>query len=678
MTTDTLTPRPGGAPAGGARSAYERLLDALRAHGSTVTEKGDRQAIANCAGPAHAHGDRNPSLSLRAGEGQALVYCHAGDDVADILAALDLGMADLYDDERGRRYTYRDRYGAPLLHVTRTPDKKFRQTAAAAGVRPRDLPWTLYQLPEVTAAASAGRWIVLCEGEKDADQVTALCGPDVVGTTGRGGATNIAKTDLTPLHGARVIAVPDRDVAGDVWAAQVHDQLADAAGELVFMRARTGKDISDHLAAGHDLAALDAYDPAPADQLDAEAVFWEARPELATIRHYARAAMASPWAVLGCVLARVALSTPPTVVIPPLGNDRAAVASLNFFVGLVGPSGVGKGVATAAARTFLDVPPGGGRAIEERPLGSGEGISHMFVETDENGDTMPAAYSVWFDVPEVDTLTALVQRKSSTTASEVRKMFSGEGLGFQNADVARRKITPAHSYRATLVAGVQPEKAGPLLDDAAGGTPQRFIWLPATDPGAPDVTPEAPEPIRWTCPASPLTLDRTMLKVARSIKEQLQAERRARLREEITDNNGQQSIVRLKVAALLALLNGRLDVTESDWHLADHIMTVSDQTKQRMRDTIAADAARTAQQRAEARAAFDEHQDTAAVARTARKILPKLTTEPTSASNVRASLGKNLREYFDAAIDDLIRRGLAIRLEDEYQGRPRTMLRRPD
>nr|BFF20083.1 hypothetical protein GCM10025730_36040 [Promicromonospora thailandica] len=162
-----------------------------------------------------------------------------------------------------------------------------------------------------------------------------------------------------------------------------------------------------------------------AGDLDVESVFWEARPELAAVRQTARAALASPWAVLGCVLARVALSVPPSVVIPPLGNDRSAVASLNVFVGLVGPSGVGKGVATRAAEDFLDIQPGAGRLIVEVPLGSGEGISHMFIHTDSEGEETPAIHSVWFDVPEIDTLTALIGRKASTLASEVRKMFSG-------------------------------------------------------------------------------------------------------------------------------------------------------------------------------------------------------------------------------------------------------------
>ncbi|MFC8798006.1 hypothetical protein ACFT2C_09780 [Promicromonospora sp. NPDC057138] len=412
------------------------------------------------------------------------------------------------------------------------------------------------------------------------------------------------------------------------------------------------------------------------EDLDPESVFWEARPELAAVRQYARAAMASPWAVLGCTLARVALSVPPVVVLPPLGNDSSAVASLNLFVGLVAPSGVGKGVATRAAEGVLNVPPGGGRLIVERPLGSGEGMAHVFTDTDDDGEDTPAVHSVWFDVPEVDTLTALVGRKASTLASEVRKMFTGEGLGFQNADATRRKIVPAHSYRAALVAGVQPRKAGPLLDDAAGGTPQRFLWMPATDPGAPDELPPTPEPLTWTSPVLATEHRRILLNVAAPIKALLQDERRKRLREELTDDNGQQSLVRLKVAALLALLARRLDVTEGDWQLADYVMDVSDRTRTRMRDALRADAVQAVRERAEARAAFDEHQDDAVVRRTAQKILARLDVEPTPASAVRSALGKNLRDYFEAAADTLIARGLIERTDDEYRGQSKVMLRR--
>jgi hypothetical protein len=59
-------------------------------------------------------------------------------------------------------------------------------------------------------------------------------------------------------------------------------------------------------------------------------------------------------------------------------------------------------------------------------------------------------------------------------------------LGSANADAVRRVILRKHTYRFGMVVGVQPEKAGPLLFDAPAGTPQRLIWLPATDPAIPN------------------------------------------------------------------------------------------------------------------------------------------------------------------------------------------------
>ncbi len=72
---------------------------------------------------------------------------------------------------------------------------------------------------------------------------------------------------------------------------------------------------------------------------------------------------------------------------------------------------------------------------------------------------------------------------------ELRKLWMGEQLGFNNASKATRSILAAHSYRASLIVGVQPIKAGPLLDDADGGTPQRFMFLPVGDPDAPEIAP---------------------------------------------------------------------------------------------------------------------------------------------------------------------------------------------
>src|SRR5204862_283443 len=79
---------------------------------------------------------------------------------------------------------------------------------------------------------------------------------------------------------------------------------------------------------------------------------------------------------------------------------------------------------------------------------------------------------------------------------ELRKAWMGERLGFGWANAEKAVVVMGHRYRMTMVVGVQPGRGGALLQDADGGTPQRFIWLPTTDPDAPDEPPEEPEPLR--------------------------------------------------------------------------------------------------------------------------------------------------------------------------------------
>lgn len=54
-------------------SAYDRLLDELRTHGSEVRENGNGHAMAQCP----AHDDRNLSLSVTSTESRVLIHCHA-------------------------------------------------------------------------------------------------------------------------------------------------------------------------------------------------------------------------------------------------------------------------------------------------------------------------------------------------------------------------------------------------------------------------------------------------------------------------------------------------------------------------------------------------------------------------------------------------------------------------
>ena len=73
--------------------AYERVLDALGSYGTRV-QKHNGQARAQCP----AHRSRGLTLAVKRTDDGALLHCHAGCEAADVLAALHLGLRDLFDE----------------------------------------------------------------------------------------------------------------------------------------------------------------------------------------------------------------------------------------------------------------------------------------------------------------------------------------------------------------------------------------------------------------------------------------------------------------------------------------------------------------------------------------------------------------------------------------------------
>ena len=62
---------------------------AARLKGETRPD-GSGNYACHCPGPMHKHGDANPSLSVKDGaSGRPLLFCHAGCDFRDIVAALE-------------------------------------------------------------------------------------------------------------------------------------------------------------------------------------------------------------------------------------------------------------------------------------------------------------------------------------------------------------------------------------------------------------------------------------------------------------------------------------------------------------------------------------------------------------------------------------------------------------
>lgn len=154
-----------------------------------------------------------------------------------------------------------------MFRVVRRSDKRFHQehwsgTGWAKGLA--GAPKVLYNLPAVLAATNEGGIVWVVEGEKDADALTAL---DLVATTNPGGAGKWTDEHTNALLGAKLVNVVwDRDEEGQRHALQVVEALAAAGLRVRTLRAKAGKDVSDHLAAGHTLDQLVRSKPKPKQQ----------------------------------------------------------------------------------------------------------------------------------------------------------------------------------------------------------------------------------------------------------------------------------------------------------------------------------------------------------------------------------------------------------------------------
>lgn len=122
--------------------AAERIVDALRAHGFTVrTTAGGRQ-IAQCP----VHGGREPKLSIRQNGNKASVRCYKGCTDADVLAAIEMTVGDLYNEPRGA--------GAEAIPVAGQEELPMHATEADSEPSPWDgLPLTPNHREILAAAA---------------------------------------------------------------------------------------------------------------------------------------------------------------------------------------------------------------------------------------------------------------------------------------------------------------------------------------------------------------------------------------------------------------------------------------------------------------------------------------------------------------------------------------------
>jgi hypothetical protein len=393
---------------------------------------------------------------------------------------------------------------------------------------------------------------------------------------------------------------------------------------------------------------------APSGQESTLEEFWDARPVLGHIRDFARARRVGPWALLGCVLVRVVAIVPPNVMLEALVGGYA---SLNLYVGIVSVSGGGKGTAENAALDAIDLD-----YVPTFGPGSGEGIGHLFYKWDRKDQKLKQhTTSVIISAAEIDTLAALKTRQASTLFPELRKVWMGEPLGFAYVADEKRLTIPRHSYRLCLITGIQPANASPILDDHTAGTPQRFLWLPADDPDAPEQRPPEPEqwpdPL-WTPHGEIGVTWQPVMHVCDTARAEIDQARLAQLRGQLSEAlDGHALLGQLKVAAALALLHGRTTgITEQDWQLAGVVRAVSDQTRQRVIHTLDQATANSNRARAEAEAQRAIHVGRRltddAIQRVSRALLRQLdaANDWITHSTLRGKLPSRDRKYFSEAI----------------------------
>jgi putative DNA primase/helicase len=220
-----------------------------------------------------AHDDKNPSLAVGEGQELILLHCHAGCAVEEVVQALGLEMRDLYHDSgngangRGEfeiEATF-DYETVPLSQVVRLAGKRFVQrhrcptgrdgwswdlggrTCACPRIQP-----VLFQLSATLKAAEAGGVIWVCEGERDADRLSAL---QLTATTNPGGAGKWRKAYSEALAGAHIIIIPDNDKLGREQAQKAARAVYGTAASIKIVEllgVPPKGDVSDFLDGNHD------------------------------------------------------------------------------------------------------------------------------------------------------------------------------------------------------------------------------------------------------------------------------------------------------------------------------------------------------------------------------------------------------------------------------------------
>lgn len=608
------------------------VVETLRLAGCRVTKSASGWQ-AQCP----AHDDRSPSLSIGTGEdGRALVHCHAHCSPMDVLDALGLDPQQLFADYDPNRtksvgithigawrrkpdpkpkkpshtkriktnhWDYHDENGAIVARVVRydvvdldtgeVVGKTFTQHAWDAE-NDRQLPnlggidVPLYRLPEVRAGAICKTTIYVCEGERDADSARSA---GYVATTNAMGAGSWRPHHTKQLEGAtRVVVISDNDTAGRGHAAHVAASCIAAGIDTIVVSPEPGyKDLTDHLGAGLSMGDLVLVDDI-AETSDAEETgpdWWDSRPILAHIHAEAKFRLMSPWALLLAVLVKTSAEIDPHVRLP---NLMVATSPINLYGCLLGPSGGGKTGTERAAAELRDW------QAPTFDFGSTEGLIDIYVEPipkKEKGDTDADTFANPFEMVPGHPELRMKNRRGLAKTDELATFLGQAGRAGNTIKGAiltayfagtihpayrhNKGLLPAGQYQLAWLVGAQPNLAWEVIEDKEVGLPQRLLWAQTRDRHAVEDAPKPEGELPWNVPADATRPGaERFIGVPDDIRREVRLARLEAVKSDEEDLSGHRMLTRLRVAAILALIEGRYTINAEDWHLSDLIVAHSD------------------------------------------------------------------------------------------------------
>lgn len=323
-------------PTSSHQSSLDRVWEALESGGYSPDKRADK-FMALC--PVHGDSHRSLSVSYDRRNELTMLHCFTCDaSIADLAASLNLTVQDTFDKplpdrpksewggKKPRRkvafqapknlpariaqtpvaadelrsadwvkvtsYPYADAAGTIVQEVVREQvtineitHKRFTQrfrgiSGRMVSRKPAGFTPVLYNHGAVLEAIAAGTPVWLVEGEKDADNATAL---GLVATTNAQGAGSFPEDLADVLAGGTINIVADRDVAGFKRATTLHDLFTTKGATVrILLPAVLDEkaDLTDHLDGGFGIDALIEISAADAGML---AQLGEARKALAQL-----------------------------------------------------------------------------------------------------------------------------------------------------------------------------------------------------------------------------------------------------------------------------------------------------------------------------------------------------------------------------------------------------------